>query len=90
MTGHGFGLDGSRGFASQLWSMLNEGGVWGVPRSGLLFRKEGNTFVLQDRMPWMIGMPWDEDEWLEMQRDDIDGITAMFSSIGVTVQEIEI
>lgn len=90
MERHGFGLDGSRGWASSMWAMLREGGVWGVPRSGLVFRKEGSLFILQDRMPWMEEMPWSKVDWEEIQRDDIDGISAMFASIGVTVQEIEL
>jgi hypothetical protein len=90
MEGHGFGLDGSRGWASSMWAMLNEGGIWAVPRSGLVFRKQGTLFILHDRMPWIPEMPWPEREWAEIQRDDIEGIAAMFASIGVTVQEIEV
>jgi hypothetical protein len=90
MEGHGFGIDGSRGFASSLWSMLNEGGVWAVPRSGLVLRKEGTLFIVQDRMPWIPVMPWTEAEWLELQADEIRDLTTMFAGIGVTVQEIEL
>jgi len=90
MERHGFGIDGSRGWASAMWSMLNEGGIWGVPRSGLVLRKEGNLFIVQDRMPWVPIMPWSEAEWLQMQEDEIKDLTAMFAGIGVTVQEIEL
>jgi hypothetical protein len=86
----GLGMDGSRGFASMLWEVLNEGGVWAVPRSGLVFRKEGGVFILQDRMPWIEGMPFGPDEWNEWQQEEIEGVTTMFASIGITVQPLEI
>ena len=86
----GYGLDGSRGWATKLWAMLNEGGIWGIPRSGLVFRKEGQLFILQDRMPYLEGMPYTEADWLELQADDIEGVTNMMAGIGVTVQEIEV
>jgi len=86
----GFGVDGSRGFATNLWDMLREGGVWGVPRSGLIFRKEGQKFILADRMPWDPEMPCTEEELLEAQEFDIEGITNMMASIGVTVIPLEI
>ena len=86
----GIGVDGSRGFASELWNMLNEGGVWGVPRSGLMFRKEGMTFVLQARMPWDPEIPLSSEEWEDFQESDISGIATMMAAIGVTVIPLEI
>jgi hypothetical protein len=77
-------------FASQLFASLNEGGVWLLPRTALVFRKEGRTMVLQDAMPWQDGMPWSEEEWLSMQSHDLMGVTHMFAAIGVTVQEYEL
>ena len=43
--------------AAERWSlnhfaMLAEGGVWAVPRSGLLFSKRGKELVLVARMPY--------------------------------------
>jgi hypothetical protein len=78
-------VDGSRGFATELWSMLANGGVWGVPRSGLLFTKRGKTLALTERMPYEEAMPWTPENWREMQQDDIDGIREMFSIIDVLV-----
>ena len=86
----GFGMDGSHGFASNLWEMLNDGGVWGVPRCGLIFRKDeaAKQFTLIERMPWDPEMPCSEEELLDAQNYDIEGIAAMFASIGIIVQEI--
>jgi hypothetical protein len=32
-----------------LFASLNDGGVWGVPRSGLTFKRRGDRLVLVDR-----------------------------------------
>lgn len=72
-------------WATTFWSTLADGGVWGVPRSGLLFRREGNTLVLTDRMPWQEGMPLDADELEEFQQSDLEGCVEMFRTIGVDV-----
>jgi len=84
---HGLGLDGSRGWASNVWGMLTDGGVWGVPRCGLMYRKEeeAKRLVLYARMPWEEGMPMTREELIEFQTDDHEGIVRMFGSIGVEV-----
>lgn len=35
-----------------LWANLAEGGMWGVPRSGLVFSKREGELRLVQRMPW--------------------------------------
>ena len=90
MDGHGYGVDGSRGWAANLWNSLNEGGVWGVPRCGLTFAKRGEQLVLVDRMPWDPDMPITQEQLLAFQDEDIEGITTMFASIGIVVVPLEI
>lgn len=34
------------------YATMNEGGVWAVPRSGLVFCKRNGGLVLVTRMPW--------------------------------------
>ena len=68
-----------------LFASLNEGGVWAVPRSGLIFNKRGNTFVLVARMPWMDDMPITAKQLKRQQDGDIAVITLHFSLIGVAV-----
>lgn len=31
----------------KMFAALKDGGVWGIPRTGLIFRKRGNALVLQ-------------------------------------------
>lgn len=33
---------------------LADGGIWGVPRSGLVFQRQGEALVLIDRMPYTV------------------------------------
>lgn len=82
-------IDGTHGFARGVWNMLKDGGIWGVPRCGLVYRKrEGEKkLVLVDRMPWSEEMPIAEAELREFQDDDHKGIEAIFSVIGVEVVE---
>jgi hypothetical protein len=82
-------LDGSGGFATGLWNMLSDGGVWTVPRCGLVYRKNEveRRLELIARMPWFSGMPIPREELQEFQADDHEGIVRLFSSIKVEVVE---
>lgn len=85
----GISIDGTRGFARGLWDMLTDGGVWGVPRSGLMYQKDeaGSRFILVARMPWFEGLSCTDVELRESQDFDHAGITTMFALIGVKVVE---
>lgn len=75
-------------WANHMWHSLNIEGVWGVPRCGLVYRKESsNTLALIERMPWQEGMPWSREELLEYQDSDHRGIVVLFAVIGVTVTD---
>jgi hypothetical protein len=77
-------IDGSQGWARNLWTMLNEGGVWMVPRSWMaLVKRDGQLIV--DRMPWSPSIAIPEWEFRAMQDDDVQGIRDMFAVIGVEV-----
>lgn len=88
----GIGMDGSRGWATNLWDMLNDGGVYGIPRCGLVFRKNATAkqLTLIERMPWDPAMPFTADELFEAQEDDLQGMVMVMAGIGVTVLAIEI
>jgi len=88
----GIGMDGSRGWAAGMWDMLADGGVWGIPRCGLVFRKDAgvNTMTLIERMPWDPEMPCTPEQLLAAQDEDYEGIATMFASIGVIVMPLEI
>jgi hypothetical protein len=70
-----------------LWDSIADGGVWAVPRSGLVFRKDADRkrFVLSERMPWSAEMPRTAEELIAYQDDDFETIAARFALIGVAV-----
>ena len=82
-------IDGTQGFARNLWDSLADGGVWGVPRCGLVYMKDGpeNRLVLVQRMPWFDELSVSEAELRERQDEDHLGITRMMYAIGIEVTE---
>jgi hypothetical protein len=73
-----------------MFAMLAENGVWGVPRSGLLFKKQADlTLVLFDKLPHDPAMPLTEDELLELQDVDYTIIREKFEAAGITVRKAE-
>jgi hypothetical protein len=80
-------IDGAHGWASNLWNMISDGGIWGVPRCGLMYRKEeaAMQLVLFARMPWEEDMPGTPEALLSYQDQDHAGIRDMFAAIGVEV-----
>lgn len=80
-------IDGTRGFAVELWDSLADGGHWGIPRCGLLYRKDAlnNTMRLVLRAPWIEGLSISPEELVEAQDEDHQGITDMFAMIAIEV-----
>lgn len=68
-----------------MFNSIAEGGVWGVPRSGLIFRKENGRLILQSRMPWAEGMLVDETQLRNYQDDDARLIKSHFEEAGIQV-----
>ncbi len=72
-------------WSRNLFNSLNEGGAWGVPRSGLIFNKHGEEFHLVARMPHDPAMPITATQLQEQQDGDIKSITAYFGAAGIKV-----
>ncbi len=64
---------------------LVEGGIWGVPRSGLMFRREGETLWQTPSMPYHPEMPITPEQLDEQQAGEIDAISEHFAAAGITV-----
>lgn len=67
-----------------LFNTIAEDGVWGVPRSGLMFRKHGDRLVCFLRMPWDERMPINKDELDAYQHEDFDMIAEQFAAAGIS------
>lgn len=74
-------------WSANVFRMITDGGVWGVPRSGLMFTKRGKTLVLTMRMPHDPGMPCSADELAEQQQNDYEGIKRHMEAAGVIVED---
>ena len=70
----------------RMFESLREGGIWGVPRSGLMFRKDGDKLVLCAQMPHEESMPLDANELRTYQDADYEAIRWHFKVAGITVE----
>lgn len=68
--------------------MLKLGGIWAIPRSGLVFTKTGaDEFTLTARMPWMPEMEEviTAEQLAEQQQDEYELNRRYFAAAGVTM-----
>jgi hypothetical protein len=96
MTTHDYTQQFSTGWCRAQFDMLALGGVWGVPRSGLVFRKESedpDVLRLAERMPFSalpddpdLDIPHSEAELVAYQDDDFDVIQREFALAGIAVE----
>ena len=70
-----------------LFNSLIDGGVWGVPRSGLTFQRKGDEFRLLDRMPFQEGIAANAAEWESLQDADYETIKEEFEKAGIPVRK---
>ena len=70
-----------------VWNMLRHGGVWAVPRSGLLFQKQStrNALVLTERIPHHPEMPCTPEELREQQDEEVVELRKRFVQVGIDV-----
>ena len=86
-------IDTDLPLADQLaWSMnlfdsIVDGGTWGVPRSGLIFNRHGDTLVLVMRMPHDPDMPLTPEQLHEYQQSDYECIRSRFEAAGIKVRD---
>lgn len=75
-------------WCQQMFSMLASGGTWAVPRSGLIFQKQGSKLVLIERMPYMPEMSetLTPEQLTEQQDGDAESIRRHFQAAGIEVQ----
>lgn len=76
-------------WCKQMFAMLAPNGVWGVPRSGLVFKKTNTTpprLMLWQLMPFDPAMPVTPEQLLEQQESDFDAIKQAFTAAGIQVE----
>lgn len=70
-----------------LMASLNDGGKWGIPRSGLIFTKRGEKLILTDLLPHDPVMPITKEQLEEAQNDDYEATKENFEAAGFTVEK---
>lgn len=66
-----------------LWTHLKLGGVWGIPRSGLIMAKTKTGFDLQSLAP-VTDVQGSTDYWQKYRQEDFDCIAKRFTAAGLT------
>ena len=70
------------------FATMKDQGVWGIPRSGVVFQRQGEELVLILRMPHEEGMPVTPAQLVEQQQADWDVIKEHFEAAGITVRRV--
>ena len=72
-------------WSRNLFATITDGGAWGIPRSGLIFRKRGQRLELTDRMPHDPDMPVTAAQLREQQDRELAVVAATFGAAGIAV-----
>ena len=70
-----------------VFNALADGGRWGIPRSGLIFARRGETLVLVARVPWEDGMPGTAASLREDQDGDYAATKRHMGEAGIPVSD---
>jgi hypothetical protein len=73
-------------WSRELFERIAEGGVWGIPRSGLVFNRRGNVLVLVARMPHVPQMPISVEQLDEQQKREFADVKRHFEAAGIKVE----
>ena len=73
------------------FNLIRDGGVWAVPRSGMIFTREGDRLVLTAEMPWMPEMEGTitPEQLRAQQAGEFESIRRHFAEAGITVTRRE-
>lgn len=86
-----FGLGSNQSYVEwsrQHFRSMKIGGVWAVPRSGLVFTRTGETtLALTEVMPHVADMPMTPRELFDYQAGDFQAIQGYMKLAGVTCHD---
>lgn len=73
------------------FALMREGGVWGIPRSGMIFEKREGKLVLVAEMPWQPEMAelCTAAQLREQQDEEFEAVSAHFGAAGIAVVKAE-
>ena len=67
------------------FNLMADGGTWAIPRTGLVYRREGEALALVSRMPWHESMGITAERLRKWQDDEISAIRLNFEKAGISV-----
>jgi len=70
------------------FAMMKDGGVWGIPRSGVVFQRQGDELVLILQMPHTEEMPVTPEQLDQQQQADFDVVKKHFEAAGIVVRRV--
>jgi len=73
----------------ELFDSLNDGGMWGLPECGLVFRKIGAELVLIERMPHFDTMSITADQLRQFQESEYENNRQHFEAAGIKVRRLQ-
>jgi hypothetical protein len=75
----------------QHFASIREGGIWAIPRSGLIFTKRAGRLVLTAAMPWNPAMEGTitAEELRAQQYEEFEGNRQHFAAAGIEVIRAE-
>lgn len=74
-------------WSRNLFGSIADGGTWAVPRSGLIFNRQGDALVLTMRLPHDPDMPLTPAQLHEYQQGDYETIRRRFEAAGIIVRD---
>jgi hypothetical protein len=90
-------LDAHTAWCRSHFASMRNGGIWAVPRSGLVFTRRGRELVLTAQMPWSDELaaaaargrdvPKTENELLVYQELEFETIRDRFERAGINVRK---
>lgn len=72
-------------WCARMFAALKDGGVWGIPRTGLVFERRGSSLILIDVMSYEPGMLSTADELALAQAEEYNQIKGYLEEVGITV-----
>ena len=69
-----------------LFRELSDGASWGIPRSGMLFTRQGAELVLTSQAPWTSRIRGTAADWKDAQDEEFKNTREHFAAAGITVR----
>jgi len=74
-------------WSGRLFATMKDGGIWGVPRSGIIFQRQGEELVLTTRIPYTEELSVTPEQFDQQQQADFDVVKAHFEAAGIRVRD---